>query len=296
MGAIFNPKGAAGLEAVLQLDFSDLGESYQFEIADGKCELAAGSALAATTKIVVPFSTWKRISDGELSGEEALMKGAYRVEGDFKLMMRMNELFGRSRAEDEASKAKKRPNLMALAFVPWYFGWFLGGTSFLLGQAAPLAISLAFLAYRERRREATWFERGTPLAFAFLSMLSLASPEAFASRWSGLANAAIALVWASRLVYSRPLTADYSKGDYSSSVASGAIFRRINVWLTALWSALFGLSAAAGLALSGMSQGKLAIGSAILLIPAGIFTAWFPRWYPGYLARRGSSNSPSAKA
>jgi putative sterol carrier protein len=294
MGAIFNPKGAVGLEAVLQFDFSDIGESYQFEIADGKCELRAGSALAATTKIVVPFSTWKRISDGELSGEEALMKGAYRVEGDFKLMMRMNEIFGRSQAEDAAPKAKKKPNLMALAFVPWYFGWFLGGTSFLLGQAAPFVVSLAFLAYRERHHEATWFERGTPLAFAFLSMLSLAAPEAFASRWNGLANAAIALVWASSLVYGRPLTADYSKGDYSASVASGSIFSRVNVLLTAVWCVLFGLCAAAGLFLTGMSQGRLSIGSAILLIPAGIFTAWFPRWYPGHLARRGSQKSPSA--
>ncbi|MGA2545858.1 MAG: NAD(P)H-dependent oxidoreductase [Rectinemataceae bacterium] len=297
MRAFFNPKAAAGLEAVLEFEFTDLGEVYQLVISRGECSLETASVSKATTRIVVPFSTWKKISEGELSGEEALMKGAYRVEGDFDLMMRMGSLFGQSpHGDSEAGASKaKRPNLMALAFLPWYFGWFLGGTSFWLGQALPLALSLAFLAYRERRREATWFERGTPIAFAFLSTLALASPGFFAVRWSCICNAAIALVWTLSLIYGRALTSDYSKGDYSQSVSSGPIFRRINFSLTALWSLLFSLEAAAGCCLQsllpGISQGTIAIASGLLLLPAGIFTAWFPRWYPGHLARRGGDTA-----
>ena len=223
-----------------------------------------------------------------MSGEDALLKGAYRVEGDFGLMMRLGSLFGQASrsGEEEEGRKKKRPNLMALAFLPWYFGWFLGGISLWLGQVLPLALSLAFLAYRESRREATWFERGTPIAFAFLSALALVSPEFFATRWSALCNAGIALIWISSLVYRVPLTSDYSKGDYSRSIAAGPMFRRVNTVLTALWGCLFALEALVGFAPTGLGQGTLAIGSAILLLPAGIFTAWFPRWYPGHLARR----------
>jgi hypothetical protein len=78
-------------------------------------------------------------------------------------------------------------------------------------------------------------------------------------------------------------------------VASGSIFRKLNLRLTALWSALFGLSAAASLALPGIAQGRMAIASAILMIPAGIFTAWYPRWYPGHLASRGSAKADPAR-
>jgi putative sterol carrier protein/putative NADPH-quinone reductase len=295
MRAMFNAEAAAGLEADLQFDFTDLGESYRMRIAKGSCELESGGAGQVTTRIIVPFSTWKAISEGELGGEEALMKGAYRVEGDFGLMMKMGSLFGgRGRENAGAPSGKKRrPNLMALAFVPWYLAWFLGGASFWLGQALPLAISLAFLAWRESRREATWFERGTPIAFAFLAALALASPRGFGALWSGLANAAIALIWGTSLLYSRPLTSDYSAADYSEAVASGPIFRRVNFGLTALWAALFALSAVAGLFLAGLGQGRIAIATALALIPAGVFTAWFPRWYPGHLARKGGRCSPS---
>jgi putative sterol carrier protein/putative NADPH-quinone reductase len=290
MAGIFNPKAAGKLEARLRFDFTDLGEAYDLEIAEGACSLAPASARKATTTIVVPFSIWKRISEGELGGEEALMKGAYRVEGDFGLMMRMSELFSLDSGPDEEKKApsaKRRPNLMALAFLPWYFGWFLGGSSFFLGQALPFALSLAFLAYREARREATWFERGTPLAFAFLATLALAAPTAFAARWSACCNALIALIWGLSILYGRPLTSEYSKAGYSGAVASGGIFRRVNFGLTALWAILFGLGAAAGLLFSGIGQGRVAIAAALFQVPAGVFTAWFPRWYPAHLARRG---------
>jgi putative NADPH-quinone reductase/putative sterol carrier protein len=286
MAALFNVKAASGLEAVLQFDFTDIGETYGLKISKDGCALVPGSTSTATTRIIVPFATWKKISDGSLGGEEALMKGAYRVEGDFAIMMRMGELFGSS--GNRSAEHRKRPNLMALAFVPWYFGWFLGGTSFWVGQALPLALALAFLVYRELRRESTWFERGTPIAFAFLCSLALASPAIFSARWSAFCNAAIAVVWGLSLAYRRPLTADYSKSGYSEQVASGLIFRKVNVGLTALWSALFLLEAAAGFLLTGVGQGSIAIASSILLIPAGVFTAWFPKWYPGHLARRGA--------
>jgi NADPH-dependent FMN reductase len=185
-----------------------------------------------------------------------------------------------------AQSAERRPSFMALALLPWYFGWFLGGRSFFLGQALPLVLSLAFLAYRERRREATWLERGTPLAFAYLAALALSSPAAFAAHWNAFCNALIALIWGLSLLYGRPLTSDYSKAGYSRAVVSGVIFRRVNVGLTALWAVLFGLSAAVGLAVPGNDQGRVAIAAGLFQIPAGVITVWFPRWYPGHLAAR----------
>ena len=295
MAGLFNPKAAEGLEAVLRFDFTDLGESYELDLSGETCSLRPGSERKPTTRIIVPFSTWERISRGELKGEEALMKGAYRVEGDFGLMMRMGSLFSPS-SDASSPKAKRRPNLMALSFIPWYFGWFLGGRSPWLGQLLPLGLSLAFLAWREARREATWFERATPIAFAFLSCVALASPSIMASFYSALCNAAIALVWGMSLALGRPLTSDYSKSDYAETVASGLIFRRINLILTALWTALFALSALSGLAFAffGASQGRAALFNALALIPAGAFTAWFPRWYPAHLAKRGTGKAAEA--
>jgi len=287
MAGLFSPEVAGDLRAILRFDFTDRGEAYDLVIEGGACSLLPASGPKATTTISTPFETWERISRGELGGEEALLSGAYRVEGDFGLMMRMNALFGSSRDEDAAGGKKPR-NLMALAFVPWYCGWFLGGSSPWLGQLLPLGLSLAFLAWRESRREATWFERGTPAAFACLSAIAWASPGLMAGLYSALCNTAIALVWGLSLLYGRPLTSDYSRLNYPTSIVEGPIFRRVNAILTGFWTLLFALSAASGFAAAGSGQGAVALVDAFVLIPAGIFTAWFPRWYPGHLARRGS--------
>jgi len=287
MAGLFDPEVAGDLRAILRFEFTDRSEAFDLEIEGGVCSLLPSSGRKATTTISTPFETWERISRGELKGEEALIAGAYRVEGDFGLMMRMNALFGSSRDEDAAGGKKPR-NLMALAFVPWYCGWFLGGTSPWLGQVLPLGLSLVFLAWRESRREATWFERGTPAAFACLSAVAWASPDTMAGLYSALCNTAIALVWGLSLLYRRPLTSDYSRLSYPASIAEGPIFRRVNTILTGFWTLLFALSAVPGFAFAGSGQGTVALVNAVALIPAGIFTAWFPRWYPGHLARRGN--------
>jgi putative NADPH-quinone reductase/putative sterol carrier protein len=282
MSSLYNAEAGAGLKAVVQFDFSDTGETFQLAIAEGKCSLEQGCPAAPTTRIIVPFATWEGISSGRIDGVEALMGGAYRVEGDFGLMSRFGSLF-----EPPKPVERRRPNLMALAFVPWYCGWFLGW-NFWLGQALPLVLGLGFLVWRESRKEATWFERGTALAFAFLVALALAAPATFHGMQSVFCNTAIALIWASSLLYGRPLTSEYSRLSMSNKIAASGIFRKINMQLTALWAVLFGLCAAAGLCFADVGQGGISIITGVALIPAGFFTAWYPKWYPGHLARRGA--------
>jgi putative NADPH-quinone reductase len=280
MSALYDAEAGAGLRAVVQFDFIDTDEIFQLAIAEGKCSLERGSPAMPTTRIIVPFATWEDISSGKIDGVEALMGGAYRVEGDFGLMSRFGSLFGPSRPAE-----RRRPNLMALAFLPWYCGWFLGW-NFWLGQALPLVLGLGFLVWRESRKEATWFERGTALAFVFLAALALAAPATFHAMQSFFCNTSIALVWAVSLLYGRPLTSEYSRLSMSGKIAASGIFRKINAQLTALWAILFGLCAAAGLCFAGAGQGNISIVTGIVLIPAGFFTAWYPKWYPGHLARR----------
>ena len=285
MCALFNPEAADRLEAVIQYDFTDLGETCQVRISKGKCVLESGSPAKPSTRIIVPFSIWQAISKGELDGQEALIKGAYRVEGGFDLMMRLGSLFSPTKPA-----TTRRPNLMALAFAPWYLAWFLGG-SFALGEVLPLGVSLAFLAWRESRTEATWFERGTVISFAFIAALALAAPTTFAAWRGAIVNLAIGLVWALSLAYNRTLTSEYSKSSVSENVASGRIFRKLNAQLTALWAVLFALSAVADVIFASLGQGTLSILTAIVLVPMGIFTGWYPKWYPSHLAHRGGASA-----
>ena len=45
--------------------------------------------------IETPFHVWMDIMTGKADGQQMFMEQKYRVKGDFSLLMRMNQLFGR---------------------------------------------------------------------------------------------------------------------------------------------------------------------------------------------------------
>ncbi len=80
MRAVCRPGEAGETPVVLEIDFTDIGKTWQFSIGEGSCELAEGSGKPFTTRIETPFSLWQEISNGKADGTEAMMQGKYRVQ------------------------------------------------------------------------------------------------------------------------------------------------------------------------------------------------------------------------
>lgn len=51
------------------------------------------SLSSALTAIHTPSDVWLAVSRGEMDGQVALMQGKYTVEGDFNLLLKLNEMF-----------------------------------------------------------------------------------------------------------------------------------------------------------------------------------------------------------
>ncbi|MBI5967152.1 MAG: SCP2 sterol-binding domain-containing protein [Deltaproteobacteria bacterium] len=64
-------------------------------IDGGRCEVRQGEANAPTLTIEAPADVWLKIARGEIDRPKALMEGLYKVRGDFKVLARMSQLFGR---------------------------------------------------------------------------------------------------------------------------------------------------------------------------------------------------------
>ena len=92
----FNPEGAAGMQAVMQYEFSGsvVGECY-FTIDNGSIEAGEGIYSNPAININTPFDVWMDIITGKADGQEMFFQEKYTVEGDLELMMKMGELFGR---------------------------------------------------------------------------------------------------------------------------------------------------------------------------------------------------------
>ncbi len=96
MAVAFNPEAAGDLEAVIQFDISGPEPGWHYlEIKGGRCRYQEGRAEAPSVTIHTPWEVWQAIGQGELSGQEAFMKGSYTVEGDLGLLMKMAEYFRR---------------------------------------------------------------------------------------------------------------------------------------------------------------------------------------------------------
>ena len=96
MPFVFNRKAVGNTRATIQFCVSGSEtENYYVRIAQGKCESFAGRAPAPDLIVHTPDTVWMRIARSELDGAQALQDGLYRVEGDFSILMKMGEWFGR---------------------------------------------------------------------------------------------------------------------------------------------------------------------------------------------------------
>jgi multimeric flavodoxin WrbA/putative sterol carrier protein len=92
----FNPDAARDLKAVLQFNFSGQVEgSCYLRIDSGKIDAIEGPAEKPDLAIETPFELWMDIMTGKEDGQKAFMEQRYRANGDFSLLLRMKQLFGR---------------------------------------------------------------------------------------------------------------------------------------------------------------------------------------------------------
>ena len=62
-------------------------------IQGGVCAFHEGISETPKLTIHTPSEVWVAVSNGELDGQQAFMQSKYRVEGDFGLLMKLNDLF-----------------------------------------------------------------------------------------------------------------------------------------------------------------------------------------------------------
>lgn len=92
----FNPDGAGDTPAVLQFNFSgEVEGSCHFSIENRRIKSISGPAEKPDITIDSPFEVWMDIMTGKTDGQQMFMEKKYKVTGDFSLLMRMNQIFGK---------------------------------------------------------------------------------------------------------------------------------------------------------------------------------------------------------
>lgn len=313
MAALYNKGAWKGKDVVLEMDYTDVGKSYQIVLKKDGHEVLTDNFLAPTTTIETPITVWQDIASGKIGGEDAMMQKQYRVKGDFDLMLQWDDFFGFGSETDSAydgtkgngganglgevlgdfgggnGKAAKpvrqKKSNMWLMLSAWMTIWiFLSIDSFwgaIAGIAVSAAIPLLFIFFAP-----TVFEYISIFAVTALGVLSIIFGRT--DIILPVSYALFGVMWTVTSFIKLPLTAHYSKNGYGGDKAlKNPLFIKTNRILTLAWGILYLITPVWTYFImkSNFSYLSGAINSVLPMI-MGVFTAWFQRWYPKHYASK----------
>lgn len=289
MAALYNKDSYDGKDRVLEMCYTDLGQTYQIRLTKEGSEVFTDGSLSYTTRIETPWQVWKDIAAGKISGSEALAKHLYTATGDFSLMIKWDTFFGGHRPEPAGEKpsqpACKKP-LMAAMIALWMTLWIAVPMDPFVGALVTVGVC-AVLPFVLQRHESTVYDKLSALLVTAAALLALASGNGYLASDAGYL--AFGLMWLLSAFAREPLCAAYVKYKYGGEKAlDNPLFVSTNRILAAAWGILYVLLAPAAFYMqsTGLTLASLIVCNAVPIL-MGIFTVWFEGWYPAHVASGG---------
>lgn len=283
MAALYRKDAWPGKDIVLEMYYTDLDKRYQILLTREGSRVLAEDFRNCTTRIETPYTVWKAIAAGEVSGQDALMQGRYRVKGDFDLMLHWDDYFGIPEEKPEPESAGKHTD-MKLLLIPWIVFWVAGAIHSFYGALISIAACAVVPLVFFRNRKTVYDTLSGALVTAFSLALLLGCGARLVVPLSYLS---FGVMWTVSCLLKVPLTAWYSMNGYNGEAAlENPLFVKTNRILTACWGVLYLLTPIWTYFIMGTAVGSWvgAINS-VLPILMGVFTAWFQKWYPAKVAR-----------
>lgn len=284
MAALYNKSAYNGKNLVLEMYYTDVDQRYQILLTQEGSQVITDRFQNFTTCIETPFSVWKAIASGEITGQDALMQHQYRVKGDFDLMIHWDRYFGSQEPETAGKQKTKAAANMTILLLPWIILWSAAAALPMQGSIAAL-LTIAAIPLIFRKNSRTIYDDWSSLLVAvFAALLLTGIAPRLVLPGSYLA---FGIMWCLSCFRKLPLTAHYSAGDYGGDgMLNNPLFIKTNRILTACWGVLYLLTPIwtwhlMGTGLSGWTGGI----NSILPMVMGLFTAWFQKWYPAKVAR-----------
>lgn len=284
MAALYNKASYPGNDIVLQMDYTDVGKRYQILLGREGSKILTEDFLEPTTVIETPYTVWKAIASGEISGQDAMMQQKYRVKGDFSLMLNWDSYFGAGKESPKPEIPAALPSNMNIMLIPWICFWVAAAINPFYGPLISILLCVMVpLLYIKNRKTVYDHISAVLVVLCSIAMLMGASQRIMVP----VSYLCFGLMWTVSAFLKLPLTAHYSMNDYGMEAAlSNALFLKTNRILTACWGVLYLLTPIWTYFIMGTAVGAWvgAINSVLPLL-MGIFTGWFQKWYPAKVAR-----------
>ena len=299
MAALYNKSAYDGKDRVLEMNYTDLGTTYQILLGKDGSKVFTDGSQTVTTRVNTPYDVWAAISRGEMEGAEALGNQLYTVTGDFSLMMNWDQFFGStandtnssaggagaSRAETasgSAAEVKKNPSMNTM-LIPWITFWVAVAINAGIGSVIAMAVCALVPLIMRHYRLIIW-DRLSLAAVAVLS--AVANITGYGDLITNIGYLVFGIFWLGSCFTREPLCAAYVKYSYGGEKAlKNPLFMKANYILAACWGILYVLTAVWTFFLrkAGFGTALIVVNNIVPLV-MGAFTVWFSKWYPAWKA------------
>lgn len=290
MASMYNKSSYNGRDIVLEMDYTDKEKFYQIILKKDGYEVRKDNFIIPTTKIVTPFTVWRDIAEGKITGSQAMMKKLYHIEGNFDVLLNWDKYFGVDSAgkkpdKSAADKKAKGTNLM-LTLIPWITFWVAAAINSYIGGFVSIGVCAltGLIFFRFRKTVYDVLSCTEVIAFSIMAillpgMIRLILPGSYL---------AFGLMWCLSCLTKTPLTAWYSMNNYNGeSALENPLFIRTNRILTLAWGILYVITSVWTFFLMGTQISPyIAIINNVMPVLMGIFTKWFQNWYPAHYASK----------
>ena len=285
MAALYKLASYPGKDIVLEMAYTDVGRSYQIVLKKDRYDVLKDNFKKYTTRIETPFTVWKDIASGKISGTQAMMKKMYSVKGDFDLMLHWDDYFGSTKRKKTAAKKAEGKSTMLLLLIPWIAFWVGAPIDTFYGSISSITVCalLPLVLVKNRKTVYDYISSSIVIIFSIFLFVNI-SPQIIIP----LSYLSFGLMWGLSCLTKVPLTAHYSMNNYNGeSALDNPLFMKTNAILTFLWGILYVFTSVWTFFLmkSDFSIWTAIINN-ILPIIMGIFTKWFQNWYPAWYARQ----------
>lgn len=284
MAALYNKHAYDGKDRVLEMVYTDCDNRYQILLGKEGSRVLTENFLPATTTIETPYTVWKAIASGEISGQDALMQQKYRVKGDFSLMMNWDTYFGTQDRQAKPNAPSSTHTNMNIMLIPWIMFWFAAAIDAYYGSLVSMLSCVLVPLLYHRNKKTVYDHLSGLLVTLCAALLLVTSAQQILLPVSYLC---FGIMWTVSGFMKLPLTAHYSMNDYGMDAAlSNPLFIKTNRILTFCWGILYLLTPIWTYCLMGSSVASFTgLINSVLPLLMGIFTGWFQKWYPAKVAR-----------
>jgi multimeric flavodoxin WrbA len=284
MAAIYKPHGQ-DKEIIIEFYFTDLEKTCQLVLGKTKCTVMMENFLPSAMRIETPFEVWAAVSEGKLSGQDALFRHKYRVTGDFSALELLERCFSGGKSPKNTQETKPRKRAMWLFILPWTAFWTAVPLSPDFGIYIALVVTAAVPLFSVAKT-LTVYDAASVFCVAVLSVLTLA--ECNVPVLVTLSYGLFGLLWIISAGTRIPLSAWYSSNKYGGDAAfHNPLFLLTNKIITIGWGGIYLVSCVWVWAIMHSYYYQLAgLVNMICPLVMGIFTAIFSKRFPAYYARK----------